>query len=451
MALFETSSQFKRWLLQVEALESRRRTAHDKSSQSLVNPMSASRQAGSRPIFDFKECYTIYNAYLRALLALCKQLQMPHTVLNSAAEFFKRVYIDRTVMDLHPEHAMRACCFLACKVDNYRGPANMFVQVSKHTTTEIEEPKFSFANAMPNAIKALQVSYQPLELNIHLPQDDVLKRAELMLLEVIGFDLHVYSTRRVASAMISDFCEEMKSKASVPSTLVPHDATSNLKATPKLQLKINPVLADEFGVKLRDVVEALVDETLPGDASLLLPPIHIAERCLNYGLFGKLIDQFNQSASRPDPLISKFAPILEHSARELTVNTYTACFSKQKVKAIAMRNCEALLLPPLPPQAEMQRCIRRHLFPPLSLDALRQTKDLMLRWESTRNPEFDRDSDYYAQDHEDHEDCYKAKKIRLREEANQRSSMDAMADGLMPQPHDADDDLDNFLRINPNF
>ena len=59
-----------------------------------------------------------------------------------------------------------------------------------------------------------------------MPADEVLKHAELMvcaelrfvsfkltslqLLEVIGFDLHVYSTRRVASAIVFDLCEEVR-------------------------------------------------------------------------------------------------------------------------------------------------------------------------------------------------------------------------------------------------
>jgi hypothetical protein len=61
-------------------------------------------------------------------------------------------------MDLHPEHAMyaasperahhsssvmlscmRACIFLACKVDNYRGKDNLFVEVKQHTTIEIQD------------------------------------------------------------------------------------------------------------------------------------------------------------------------------------------------------------------------------------------------------------------------------------------------------------------------
>ena len=396
----------------------------------------------------------ICNAYLRALLALCKQLHsqfnMPHTVLNSAAEFFKRFYIDRSVMDLHPEHAMRACIFLACKVDNYRGPDQKFVKVDGHTVTQIDAPDFSFANAMPHAIKAknaqaLSVAQQPLELNIHLPEVDVLKRAELMILEVIGFDLHVYSTRRIASAIVFDFCDELKSKDSVPAGIVAHHTTTDSKATPKLQLKVNPALADEFGIKLREIVEVLVDETLPGDASLLLPPIHIAERCLGFGLH-KCFTQFKESLSRPDPLISKFAPILEQPS--IILNTIVpAFFSKNKIKQPAMYNCKNLFLPPLPSEAEMQRAIKRHLFPPLNLDALRQTKDIMLRWESSRNPEFDRDSDYYSQDHQDHEDSYKAKKSKLRQEARQMNSADLMADGLIAQPLDGDDD-DLFLHRN---
>jgi hypothetical protein len=369
---------------------------------------------------------------------------MPHSVLNSAAEFFKRFYIDRTVMDLHPEHAMRACLFLACKVENYRGPApNHFVEVKKHTSIEIEDQDFSFANSMPYAIKALHVAHQP-ELNIHLPPDDVLKRAELMLLEVIGFDLHVHSTRRVARAMIFDLCEEIKSKDSVPAGVLSHHTASNPKTAPKPQLNINSVLAHEFGDKLRSVVDALVDDTLPGDASLLLPPIQIAERCVDFGL-RRLLKQFKESASRPDPLISKFAPILDQSAMTLTIDAFSSIFSKNKVKRNAMSNCNALLLAP---EGDTQRTISRHLFPSQSLEAFRQTKDLMLRWESTRNPEFDRDSDYYTEDHFDHEDNYKAKKFKLREEASQRLSMDLMADGLVAQPHEGEDDKDFLFRSN---
>ena len=458
MALFETSTQCKRWLLNVEGLESRRRTSHDKSVRSLVNPVSALRPAGPRPIFDLKECSIVYNSYLRALLALCKQLQlqpynMPHTVLNSAAEFFRRVYIDRSVMDLHPEHAMRACVFLACKVDNYRGHdqglgRDPFVQVGQHTKNEIADPNFGFANAMPNAIKAMNIqamqsSQQPLEMSIHLPAGDVLRRAELMVLEVIGFDLHVYSTRRVVKAIIFDLCEELKSK-DVASAGVSQHVASELKSLPlKPLLKVTPVLADDFRNKLRGEVEALLDDTLPGDASLLLPPIQIAERCLRDGL-KKCFTQFKDTVSRPDPMISKFAPILEQSANFFPL--VDACFSKHKIKTrdLLKEDCRALLPLPLPSESELPRAVKRNLYPTLNLDDLRQTADLMLRWESARNPEFDLDSEYYTEDRQDHDDSYQAQKIKLRAEARQLSSMDHMTDGLIPQPLDGDDE-DGFI------
>jgi hypothetical protein len=343
-------------------------------------------------------------------------------------------------MDLHPEHAMRACIFLACKVDNYRGLDQKFVQVRQHTTNEITDPNFSFANAMPNAIKArnaraIQLPPPPPEMSVHLPEGDVLRRAELMVLEVIGFDLHVYSSRRVAKAIIFDLCEELKSKDSISAGV----ASDPKAAPPKPQLKVNHVLADDFGNKLRDEVEAILDETLPGDASLLLPPIQIAERCLRDGL-KKCFTQFKDSASRPDPLISKFAPILEQQANLL--QSVHACFLKNKIKPrdLLKDDCSALLLPPLPSESELPRAIKRNLCPTLNLDALRHAKDLMLRWESARNPEFDPDSEYYTQDDDLHHDSYQAQKVKLRDEARHATSLDLLADGLMPQPHDADDE-----------
>jgi hypothetical protein len=72
----------------------------------------------------------------------------------------------------------------------------------------------------------------------------------------------------------------------------------------------------------------------------------------------------------------------------------------------------------------------------------------MLRWESARNPQFDPGSEYFTLDHQDHDDSYQAQKIKLREAERQLSDTNFMADGLIPQPHDGDDDDGFIIRSN---
>ena len=243
--------------------------------------------------------------------------------------------------------------------------------------------------------------------------------------------------------------KQLKSKESAPS-----HTTSDPSATPKPQLKVTSLLADEFRSVLHEEVETLVDETLPGDASLLLPPIQIAVNCLQYGL-KRCFTEFRDARSRSNTTatISKFAPILEEQAQAVFLSSVLpACFSKHKLKLAPLYNCGPTLLhPPLPSQADMHIAVRKKLLPSLNRDALRQTAELMPRWEAARNPEFDRDSDYCVQDLQDHDDGYKAKKNKRREEERQKSNMDLMADGLMPLNDGNDDNDENFLHVPADF
>jgi hypothetical protein len=241
----------------------------------------------------------------------------------------------------------------------------------------------------------------------------------------------------------------LKTKESVPAKIAPQQTATDLKSASKPQLKVNSLLVDEFCNKLRQEILPLVSQTLPGDASLLLPPIQIAANCLRYGL-GAIFTQFKNSSSRPDPMISKFAPILDQASIILKT-VLPECFLRHKVVLADLYNCDALFIPPLPSEADLPTAIRKKLLPQQKPSSLLQTKQLMLRWESVRNPEFDRDSEHYALcEEQDHDHSYKAKKMKVREEARQRLHTDLAADGLMPQPLSVDDE-DNFLRKNPDF
>ena len=143
---------------------------------------------------------------------------------------------------------------------------------------------------------------------------------------------------------------------------------------------MSAALADDFRQCLREEVEALADEALPGDASLLLPPVQVACNCLRLALV-RCFTEFRESRSRANTTatISKFAPILEQQAVILST-VLPAVFSRHKLKLFHLYNCgSALLPPPLPSDADMQTAIKRALLPPLSRDALRQAALLMQR------------------------------------------------------------------------
>ena len=131
----------------------------------------------------------------------------------------------------------------------------------------------------------------------------------------------------------------------------------------------------------------------------MLPPIQID------GLI-KCFTQFKDAVSRPDPMISKFAPILEQPSNFLP--TIGVCFSKHKIKLRDLRkeDCKALLPLPLPSESDLSRALKRNLYPTLNLDDLCQTKYLMLQWESAPNPEFDLDGDFCTDDRQYHDDSY---------------------------------------------
>jgi hypothetical protein len=98
------------------------------------------------------------------------------------------------------------------------------------------------------------------------------------------------------------------------------------------------------------------------------------------------------------------------AAIQLSPNNWR-CFSKHKIKLRDLRkeDCKALLPLPLPSESDLSRALKRNLYPTLSVDDLRQTKYIMLQWESAPNPpnpEFDLDGDFCTDDRQYHDDSY---------------------------------------------
>ncbi|XP_075036702.1 cyclin-H [Mixophyes fleayi] len=79
--------------------------------------------------FDANEELIICKYYEKRLLDFCNAFKpaMPKSVLGTACMYFKRFYLNNSVMEHHPRIIMLTCAFLACKVDEFNVSSVQFV------------------------------------------------------------------------------------------------------------------------------------------------------------------------------------------------------------------------------------------------------------------------------------------------------------------------------------
>jgi len=53
---------------------------------------------------------------------------MPRSVVATAITYYKRFYLNNSVMDFHPKHFLVTCVYLACKVDEFNVSMTQFVE-----------------------------------------------------------------------------------------------------------------------------------------------------------------------------------------------------------------------------------------------------------------------------------------------------------------------------------
>nr|XP_033778306.1 cyclin-H [Geotrypetes seraphini] len=71
----------------------------------------------------------ICRYYEKKLMEFCSAFKpvMPRSVMGTACMYFKRFYLNNSVMEYHPRIIMLTCVFLACKVDEFNVSSIQFV------------------------------------------------------------------------------------------------------------------------------------------------------------------------------------------------------------------------------------------------------------------------------------------------------------------------------------
>lgn len=109
--------------------------------------------------------------YEFTLRDFCKKFQppMPKNVVGCSFQYFKRFYLNNSIMDYHPKHIIVTCVYMACKVEEFNVSITQFV-----------------ANVKGDREKAT----------------DIILNNELVLMHYLNYDLAVHSPYRAVEGFL---------------------------------------------------------------------------------------------------------------------------------------------------------------------------------------------------------------------------------------------------------
>ncbi|NXI39508.1 CCNH protein, partial [Galbula dea] len=126
--MYHSSTQRRHWTFAAEEELARCRDDANRKFHSKA-VASGKVQPNDPVLLEPHEELTIYKYYERRLLDFCAVFKpaMPRSVVGTACMYFKRFYLNNSVMEYHPRIIMLTCAFLACKVDEFNVSSAQFV------------------------------------------------------------------------------------------------------------------------------------------------------------------------------------------------------------------------------------------------------------------------------------------------------------------------------------
>ncbi|XP_072521315.1 cyclin-H [Salminus brasiliensis] len=126
--MYHNSSQKKYWTFENEAaLELLRHEANQKFRSKAISL----RKPGinDSAFLDPREEKVLFRHYEKRLLDFCSVFKpaMPKSVVGTACMFFRRFYLNNSLMEYHPRTIMLICAYLSCKVDEFNVSSTQFV------------------------------------------------------------------------------------------------------------------------------------------------------------------------------------------------------------------------------------------------------------------------------------------------------------------------------------
>ncbi|XP_066425951.1 cyclin-H isoform X2 [Molothrus aeneus] len=127
-AMFHSSTQRRHWTFHGEEELARRRAEGNRRARARA-AASGKVPQGDPVLLEPHEELALCKYYEKRLLDFCAAFKpaMPRSVVGTACMYFKRFYLNNSVMEHHPRIIMLTCTFLACKVDEFNVSSAQFV------------------------------------------------------------------------------------------------------------------------------------------------------------------------------------------------------------------------------------------------------------------------------------------------------------------------------------
>ncbi|GFQ80976.1 cyclin-H [Trichonephila clavata] len=170
--MFSTSAQVKSWMFKSSSELNKKREA---ANLKFVKERSKGMNEDSIKKFFLtaQEERVLYKHYESILHKFCLKFQppMPKNVVGCSFQYFKRFYLNNSVMDYHPKDIVVTCVYLASKVEEFNVSISQFV-----------------ANVKGDREKATEI----------------ILNHELLLMQQLNFDLAVYNPYRPVEGFLID-------------------------------------------------------------------------------------------------------------------------------------------------------------------------------------------------------------------------------------------------------
>ncbi|KAL0401191.1 UNVERIFIED_CONTAM: Cyclin-H1-1 [Sesamum latifolium] len=239
MADFTTSTHRANWIFTPQDLKEKYKDANKRAKQALEkygatrmevdidgsfsyaelqNDAKDNADKHSRPkALKIEEEQLLRAFYEFKIQDVCDAFKFPRKIQATALIYFKRFYLEWSVMEHHPKNIMLTCIYAACKAEE------------NHVSAE--------------------------ELGKGIEQDhQMILNNEMLVLQSLGFDLIVYAPYRALEGFVSDLEEFYDAKVGQSEMISFHKSD------------------EYFGLSLHESAKAEVDKIMRTDAPLLYPP-----------------------------------------------------------------------------------------------------------------------------------------------------------------------------------
>ncbi|CAI4053451.1 hypothetical protein N7582_005726 [Saccharomyces uvarum] len=167
--LYRHSSQYRMWSYTREQLEEKRVDTNSRAVASIEEDLLKFREthnlieeevkileAKAIPL-TMEEELSLVNFYAKKVQVIAQHLNLPTEVVATSISFFRRFFLENSVMHIDPKSIVHTTIFLACKSENYFISVDSFAQKAKSTRESIikyefkllESLKFSLLNHHP--------------------------------------------------------------------------------------------------------------------------------------------------------------------------------------------------------------------------------------------------------------------------------------------------------------